>query len=93
MAQTAKEKFAIIKQNCQREFSTSTMQLDGIEFFHIGRNASHDFFVGMVDDFILLYSEGEGRYNEELEECDIDKHLSVYQNMDDFLKRAYYGHW
>ena len=50
------------------------MQREGIKFFIVGRNASHDFFIGTKDGkrFILSFGEGpdEGSYRYRMEEVE-----------------------
>ena len=60
-----------------------------VELFRIGHNASHDFWIGLLDDGRLItMSECAG---EEIGET--DRHVMVRGTADEAVWPPYLGHW
>lgn len=64
----------------------------GVTFYKIGRNASHDFYVGQMGKFFLTYACGEGMDEDEYGMPSFDESVRAYSSFDALVKQAYLGH-
>lgn len=62
---------------------------DGIVFYQVGRNASHEFYLGMKEGRLFRMSLGED-WNEEKQETFLAKNISELTNPEDW---GYVGHY
>jgi hypothetical protein len=66
------------------------IKLDGITFYKVGRNASHEFSLGVKDGKLYKHSIGEGEWNEEENFYTVDEHIREVKEGEGF---GYIGHF
>jgi hypothetical protein len=89
---TDKERFEKFVEQSKEHFGNRPMMMDGVEFWMVGRNASHQFFIGKVGHAFLKYSVGEGAWDDEGFCTKLDEHIRAYNSFDELVKNAYLGH-
>lgn len=85
---TAKEAMEKIAATSRKNWEQGPRTIDGVDFYLVGRNASHMFYVGLVGEAFLVLSEGEdyddGRGPQQ--------HTKAYQSANELIECAYLGH-
>jgi len=96
---TDQQRYDKLVKSCKKHMSKTPHMIDGVEFWQVGRNASHEFYVGKLGPFFLQYAIGEGLWPEEEyykydmgKEPPLDRSLYVFKTFDE-LARTYMGHF
>ena len=58
------------------DLKPSGYEKDGVTFYRLGHNASHEFYLGTKDGKIFKLSFGEGEWNEETETTSYDENIT-----------------
>ena len=70
------------------DVDSDPLEYNGVVFYQVGRNASHQFFFGMKDGQAYRYSCGEGWEDEETGKWELEE---LFDPVDDFS--GYCGHY
>ena len=88
---TAEERMAKLIATSKKNWGDGATHVEGgVTFYQIGRNASHEFYVGQMGKFFLTYSCGEG-FEDEEGNIEMDESIRVYSSLED-MTGAYLGH-
>jgi hypothetical protein len=82
---TDSERMTKLIATSKKNWGDATHTEGGVTFYKVGRNSSHDFYVGQVGFAFLVYSVGE-------DYMDGDRHICAYQSFDHLVSSAYLGH-
>ena len=90
---TDTEKMTRVIETSKENWGYEPHVIDGVEFWMVGRNSSHQFYIGKLGFAILVYSIGEGASDPLSDDyLGDEEHMTAYQSFEDMDKRAYLGH-
>jgi len=90
---TDTEKMANLIKTSKKNWGHGPTVINGVEFWMVGRNASHEFYVGQFDYTFMTYSAGEGAGDPLADDYPgDDRHFTLYQSFSDLAEKAYLGH-
>ena len=88
---TDQERMDRLIKTSKKNWGRDPQVIDGVQFWMVGRNASHEFYVGKVGCAFLVYSIGES-YSDADDDPGFTEHMSIYHSFSDLAEKAYLGH-